>query len=71
MKCVILLLLAAPEGKYSGVTDVFRTMLREEGPRAFTKGAAPVLLRAFPANAACFLGYEVAMNALNRVAPNL
>ena len=51
--------------------DVFRHMMREEGPRAFTKGAVPVLLRAFPANACCFLGYEVAMYGLNYAAPNL
>jgi len=61
----------APEGTYpNGVRDVFRTLMREEGVRALYKGAAPVMLRAFPANAACFLGYEVAMKFLNWVAPN-
>lgn len=61
----------APEGTYNGVRDVFRQIVREEGVRGFTKGAVPVLLRAFPANACCFLGYEVAMYGLNQVAPNL
>jgi len=61
----------APDGTYNGVRDVFRHMMREEGPRAFTKGAVPVLLRAFPANACCFLGYELAMYGLNYAAPNL
>jgi len=61
----------APEGTYNGVRDVFRQIVREEGVRGFTKGAVPVLLRAFPANACCFLGYEVAMYGLNYAAPNL
>lgn len=31
----------------------------------------PSYCRAFPANAACFLGYEAAMLGLNQLAPNL
>ncbi|XP_034243224.1 congested-like trachea protein [Thrips palmi] len=62
----------APEGTYpNGIKDVFRSLLKEDGPRAFYKGVVPVMLRAFPANAACFIGFEVAMNALNLLAPNL
>ena len=63
---------SAPEGTYPrGVRDVFKKMMKEEGPRALYKGFAPVMLRAFPANAACFMGYEVALKFLNSVAPNL
>lgn len=61
----------APEGKYNGIRDVFRELMRQEGPSALYKGVTPVMLRAFPANAACFIGFEVAMKALNYVAPNL
>jgi len=61
----------APPGTYSGVGHVFKTMVREEGMSALFKGLSPVMLRAFPANAACFLGYETAMKFLNQVAPNL
>lgn len=62
----------APEGTYpNGIRDVFRHAMKEEGIRALYKGATPVMLRAFPANAACFLGYEVAMKFLNWLAPNL
>ncbi len=50
---------------------MFRHLIREEGVRAMYKGAVPVMLRAFPANACCFLGYEVAMYGLNNVAPDL
>lgn len=45
--------------------------MKNEGPQALFKGAAPVMIRAFPANAACFLGYEVAIKFLNFIAPNL
>lgn len=42
----------APEGTYpNGIRDVFRQAMREEGVRALYKGATPVMLRAFPANA--------------------
>ncbi|KRZ80268.1 Protein dif-1 [Trichinella papuae] len=52
----------APSGMYpNGMRDVARQLIREEGPLALYRGFTPVMLRAFPANAACFLGYEIAM----------
>jgi solute carrier family 25 (mitochondrial carnitine/acylcarnitine transporter), member 20/29 len=51
---------SATEGTYRGMTDVFRTLMREEGPTALFTGIRPALIRAFPANAACFFGMEVA-----------
>ena len=36
---------AAPEGTYSGASDVLRKLLAKEGPRALWKGAVPVLMR--------------------------
>ncbi|XP_047350864.1 mitochondrial carnitine/acylcarnitine carrier protein isoform X1 [Vespa velutina] len=63
---------AAPEGTYKkGIREVFARLLKEEGLRALYKGCTPVMLRAFPANAACFLGFEAAMNVLNWIAPSL
>jgi len=62
---------AAPEGTYTGARDVLAQLLRKEGPLALYKGCVPVFLRAFPANAGCFLGYEVAMYGLNTLAPDL
>ena len=62
----------APEGTYpNGIRDVYKQLVREEGMRALYKGATPVFLRAFPANAACFFGYEYAMKFLNYIAPDL
>jgi len=48
----------APEGKYTGLGHVYRNLIREEGASALFRGLGPALLRAFPANAACFIGVE-------------
>jgi len=62
----------APMGKYpNGFRDVLRELIREEGVASLYKGFTAVMLRAFPANAACFLGFELAMKLLNWAAPNL
>ncbi|PNF17816.1 Congested-like trachea protein [Cryptotermes secundus] len=61
----------APEGTFpNGIRDVFKVLMKEEGPVALYKGVVPVMLRAFPANAACFIGFELCMKFLNFVAPN-
>lgn len=49
--CMCVCVRAAADGKYSGLLDVLRTLLREEGPTALYKGFNAVFLRAFPANA--------------------
>ncbi|XP_066158444.1 mitochondrial carnitine/acylcarnitine carrier protein [Euwallacea fornicatus] len=56
----------APEGRYPhGLRDVLKELIANEGPLALYKGIVPVLLRAFPANAACFLGFELGKKLLN------
>ncbi|ORX68709.1 mitochondrial carrier [Linderina pennispora] len=57
----------APDGKYSGVRQVFIEMMRTEGAGALFRGMGPALLRAFPANAACFLGVELSRKAMDKV----
>ncbi|KAJ1731665.1 carnitine transporter [Coemansia sp. Benny D160-2] len=57
----------APEGKYSGVRQVFVEMMRTEGAGALFRGMGPALLRAFPANAACFLGVELSLQFMNNL----
>ena len=49
--CVCVCVCTAADGKYRGLVDVLRTLLREEGPAALYKGFNAVFLRAFPANA--------------------
>ena len=44
-----------------------RALIREGGVAALYKGLVPVLLRAFPANAACFLGYEACKSVLHHI----
>jgi len=58
---------SAPKGKYSGTLDVLREVLKQEGYRGLFKGLAPALLRAFPANAACFFGVEFSKKILNNL----
>lgn len=48
-----------------GIRDVFAKLYREEGLKALYAGVKPVMLRAFPANAACFLGVEFGLKTLN------
>lgn len=59
----------APEGTYRGILDVYKELIKADGIRAFYKGFTPVIIRAFPANASCFLGYELAMKFLNWLNP--
>ncbi|KAK5639034.1 hypothetical protein RI129_011526 [Pyrocoelia pectoralis] len=58
----------APAGTYpNGLRDVFTHLMRTEGIFALYKGIVPVLLRAFPANAACFVGFELCKKFINYV----
>ncbi len=53
-------------GKYpNGIRSVFKDVIKNDGWRALYRGIGPILIRAFPANAACFLGVETAMKAMN------
>lgn len=58
----------APEGKYpNGVRDVFKEVIRTEGPAGLFRGFTPVMLRAFPANAACFFGVELTLSLIRLI----
>ena len=55
----------APDGKYPhGIRSVFVDVMKNEGASALFRGLGPIMLRAFPANAACFLGYETAIKVI-------
>jgi solute carrier family 25 (mitochondrial carnitine/acylcarnitine transporter), member 20/29 len=55
----------APDGVYKNLSHVYRNLFKTEGIFGFYKGLSPVMLRAFPANAACFLGYETTLKIFN------
>ncbi|EDW87438.1 congested-like trachea protein [Drosophila teissieri] len=62
---------SAPEGTYKhGIRSVFKDLIVKDGPLALYRGVTPIMLRAFPANAACFFGIELANKFFNIVAPN-
>ncbi|KAH7578637.1 hypothetical protein JRO89_XS01G0408600 [Xanthoceras sorbifolium] len=50
--------------KYSGSVDAFRKILKSEGVKGLYKGFGPAMARSVPANAACFLAYEVTRSSL-------
>lgn len=59
-----------PEQYPNGMRDASRAMFTEGPVKAFSqmyRGFSAVMLRAFPANAACFLGVETAVKALNSI----
>jgi len=61
----------APDGKYPhGIRSVFIDVMRNDGAATLFRGLGPIMLRAFPANAACFLGYETAMKVIYWVKSN-
>jgi solute carrier family 25 carnitine/acylcarnitine transporter 20/29 len=56
---------SAPAGTYTGALDVLKQTLKSDGPAALFRGLGPAMLRAFPANAATFLGVEYSLKAMN------
>ena len=54
----------APEGTYKGFVDCGTKLVKAEGMGALFKGVGPAMIRAFPANAACFLGMEISRSLL-------
>ncbi|KAG2023061.1 carnitine/acyl carnitine carrier [Coprinopsis cinerea AmutBmut pab1-1] len=56
---------SAPTGTYSGIVDCARKTIAQDGLRALWKGFGPAMARAFPANAATFLGVEASRKVLD------
>lgn len=50
--------------KFSGSIDAFRKILASEGVKGLYRGFGPAMCRSVPANAACFLAYEVTRSSL-------
>lgn len=56
---------SAPTGTYSGFMDCVRKTIAADGVGALWKGFGPAMARAFPANAATFLGVEASRKLLD------
>lgn len=50
--------------KYTGSIDAFRKILASEGVKGLYRGFGPAMARSVPANAACFLAYELTRSSL-------
>lgn len=53
--------------RYKSIGQVIKTLYRANGPKAFINGIGPTLVRAFPANAATFFAYEMAMDTMSKL----
>ncbi|KAF8832213.1 hypothetical protein HHX47_DHR1001908 [Lentinula edodes] len=58
---------AAPKDTYSGILDCARKTIAQDGVAALWKGFGPAMARAFPANAATFLGVELSRKLLDKL----
>ncbi|KAF8528308.1 mitochondrial carrier [Gautieria morchelliformis] len=58
---------SAPSGTYTGFLDCARKTIAADGVGALWKGFGPAMARAFPANAATFLGVEASRKALDKL----
>lgn len=59
--------LRGPGAPRLGMWGTAKQVIAEGGVAGLYRGAGPALIRAFPANAACFMGMEVSMMALNKL----
>jgi solute carrier family 25 (mitochondrial carnitine/acylcarnitine transporter), member 20/29 len=50
--------------KHLSLPQATRQIFKSHGVKGFFKGFTPTMLRAFPANAATFLGYELVMSTI-------
>ncbi|WRT63224.1 uncharacterized protein IL334_000127 [Kwoniella shivajii] len=55
---------SAPHGTYTGFMDCARKLIAADGVTALWKGFAPAMARAFPANAATFVGVELSLKVM-------
>jgi solute carrier family 25 carnitine/acylcarnitine transporter 20/29 len=57
---------SAPTGTYSGLMDCARKTIAQDGMTALWRGFGPAMARAFPANAATFLGVEASRKLMDK-----
>lgn len=61
----------SPSGSgFKGLKDSLTILSKEGNILSIYKGYAPVMIRAFPVSASCFLGFQTCLSILNWIAPN-
>ncbi|KAL0480129.1 mitochondrial substrate carrier family protein [Acrasis kona] len=55
------------ERLYNNVPDAIRKINQQQGPKAFFRGFTPCIVRAFPANGACFFAYEFSKSVMEKL----
>ncbi|KAI9248558.1 mitochondrial carrier domain-containing protein [Phascolomyces articulosus] len=58
---------SAPAGTYNGMIDCLQKTVKADGASALFRGLGPAMLRAFPANAATFLGVEYSRKVMDKI----
>ncbi|RSH83940.1 carnitine transporter [Saitozyma podzolica] len=58
---------SAPHGTYKGFIDCASKLIANDGVTALWKGFGPAMARAFPANAATFVGVEVSLSLMDKL----
>lgn len=58
---------SAPAGTYTGLLDCLKKTIKADGASALFRGLGPAMLRAFPANAATFLGVEYSTKIMDKL----
>jgi solute carrier family 25 carnitine/acylcarnitine transporter 20/29 len=52
---------------YPTIIETAKRVYQQQGPKAFFRGFSPCIVRAFPANGACFFAYEFAKSMLEKL----
>ncbi|KAH8835909.1 mitochondrial carrier [Flagelloscypha sp. PMI_526] len=58
---------SAPPGTYNGFLDCAKKTIAQDGAKSLFKGFGPAMARAFPANAATFLGVEACKQLFDKL----
>ncbi|XP_049837963.1 mitochondrial carnitine/acylcarnitine carrier protein-like [Schistocerca gregaria] len=59
-----------PGSGFKGLKDSLTNLTKQGDILSVYRGYAPVMIRAFPVSASCFLGFQTCLSVLNWIAPN-
>ena len=56
--------------QYKSLSDVVKSLMKQEGMGGFYRGFVPTIIRSLPVNSVCFLAYDVSMKYLTQLRGN-